>query len=98
VSAQRIKLIEQHVHDAMPVSHMQVEDESHLHAGHEGAKSGLGHFSLLVVSEIFADMSPLQRHRLINQAMGNLFKTDIHALTIQAMTQVEYDAMGQSTR
>jgi len=64
-------------------SSMKIEDESHLHAGHAGAKSGKGHFKLTINSEKFKGMRPLQKHRLIYEALGDLMETDIHALTIQ---------------
>ena len=69
---------------------LQVEDESHLHVGHEGAKGGLGHFRVLVVSDKFHGQSPIKRHRLVYQAMGDLMQTDIHALTIDAFTPDEF--------
>ena len=62
---------------------LQIEDESHLHAGHAGAKSGKGHFRLAIGSEKFQGLRPLQKHRLIYDALGDLMQTDIHALTIQ---------------
>ncbi len=63
-------------------SNLHIEDESHLHAGHAGAKSGKGHFRLTISSEKFNDLRPLQKHRLIYDALGDLMETDIHALTI----------------
>ena len=69
---------------------LQVEDESHMHVGHEGAKGGLGHFRVLVVSDKFRGQSPIKRHRLIYQAVGELMQTDIHALAIEAFTPDEF--------
>ena len=61
-----------------------IEDESHLHAGHAGAASGHGHFRLRIVSVGFAGMAPVARHRAVYAALGELMKTDIHALGIDA--------------
>ena len=69
---------------------LQVDDESHMHVGHEGAKGGLGHFRVLVVSDRFRGQSPIKRHRLVYQAMGDLMQTDIHALAIDAFTPDEF--------
>ncbi len=69
---------------------LQVDDEGYMHVGHEGAKSGLGHFRVLVVSDKFQGQSPIKRHRLVYQAMGELMQTDIHALTIEAFTPEEF--------
>ena len=69
---------------------LQVDDEGHMHVGHEGAKSGLGHFRVLVVSDKFQGQSPVKRHRLVYRAMGDLMQTDIHALAIEAFTPDEF--------
>lgn len=95
MTAERMKQIEDHLQSALPVEHLDVADESHLHAGHPGARDGRGHFRVLVISEAFADKSPLQRHRLVYDAVGSLMQTDIHALSIQAMTPTEYRTTDQ---
>lgn len=66
-----------------PVS-LVVEDESHLHAGHAGARDGRGHFRVEVVSAAFEGMGPIARHRAVYAAVGDLMVTDIHALAIVA--------------
>ncbi|WP_290780347.1 BolA family protein [Arenimonas sp.] len=71
-----------------PVS-LEVEDESHKHAGHAGARDGRGHFAVSVVSEAFAGLAPLARHRKVYAALGELMTTDIHALSIHARTTSE---------
>ncbi len=74
---------------ALQPSHLEITDESHKHAGHEGARDGRGHFSLDIVSEAFAGLAPLARHRRVYQAMGDMMQTDIHALSIRARTPAE---------
>jgi BolA family transcriptional regulator, general stress-responsive regulator len=71
-----------------PVS-LEIEDESHRHAGHAGAADGRGHFRVDVVSEAFAGLGPIARHRAIYAALGELMTTDIHALSIRARTPSE---------
>ena len=66
-----------------PVS-LEVADDSHKHAGHAGARTGQGHFSVHVVSQAFAGKPPLARHRLVYAALGAMMETDIHALSIHA--------------
>ena len=66
-----------------PVS-LEIIDESHLHAGHSGARDGGGHFLLRIVSEQFAGKSAMARHRMIYSALGEMMKREIHALNIQA--------------
>lgn len=69
----------------------QVEliDDSHLHAGHAGARDGRGHFRVRVVSEDFAGLKTLQRHQLVYRALAELMQTDIHALGITALTPAD---------
>ena len=68
---------------------LEIEDESHRHAGHAGAADGRGHFSVDVVSEAFAGLGPIARHRAVYAAVGELMTTDIHALSIRARTPSE---------
>jgi BolA protein len=66
-----------------------VKDQSHLHAGHEGAKDGRGHFDVTIVSDDFAETSRIQRHRMVYDVLSDLLQTDIHALRIKALTPSE---------
>ncbi|MEX1200395.1 MAG: BolA family protein [Methylophaga sp.] len=68
---------------------LEIIDESHLHAGHAGNTGG-GHFNVLIVSEQFAGLLPLKRHRLVFDAVGDLMQKQIHALSIQAKTPAEF--------
>ncbi|QNP42026.1 BolA family transcriptional regulator [Lysobacter terrestris] len=68
---------------------LEIEDESHKHAGHAGARDGRGHFRVDVVSGAFAGLSPIARHRAVYAAVGELMTTDIHALAIRARTPQE---------
>ena len=60
-----------------------VQDDSHLHAGHAGAREGR-HFSVRVVSERFTGVSRAARHRLVYDAVASLIPAGIHALAIDA--------------
>lgn len=66
-----------------------VKDQSQLHAGHEGAKDGKGHFDVTIVSAEFAGQKRLERHRMVYDALTELLQTDIHALRIRAFTPSE---------
>jgi BolA family transcriptional regulator, general stress-responsive regulator len=59
------------------------EDDSHLHAGHAGAREG-GHYGLRLVSPRFAGLTRVARHRLIYDALGPLAAVGVHALRIDA--------------
>ncbi len=60
-----------------------IEDESHRHAGHAGARDG-GHFILDIVAPVFAGKTTVARHRLVYDAVGDLMRGKIHALAINA--------------
>ena len=69
---------------AFPAASIEITDESHLHAGHTGARSGKGHFAVEIRADEFNGNGILQRHRMIYDALGDLMLTDIHALRITA--------------
>lgn len=71
-----------------PVS-LEVVDDSARHAGHEGARDGRGHFNVEVVSQAFEGLGSLARHRTVYAALDTMMATDIHALSIRAMTPEE---------
>lgn len=62
---------------------LEVLDDSARHAGHAGARSG-GHFRVALVSRSFAGRPPLERHRMVYEALAPLMGQGIHALNIAA--------------
>jgi len=70
-------------------SRLELIDDSHLHAGHAGARSGGGHYRLTIVSTAFDGKNTLARHRLVYDALGELMHREIHALAIQASSPSE---------
>jgi BolA protein len=81
--------IERRLAAAFQPESLLVEDESHLHAGHAGARDGRGHFRVSLVAEVFNGMPVLARHRAVYAALGELMQTDIHALAIEAVASDE---------
>lgn len=71
---------------ALQPEHIDIIDESHLHAGHAGSRSGGGHYKLHIVSPRFVGLNTLARHRVIYSALGEMMRLEIHALNIQALT------------
>jgi BolA protein len=94
VSEPRLVRIRAALESALQPRALELEDESHHHAGHAGARDGRGHFRVRVVSEAFAGKPPLARHRIVYAALGELMQTDIHALSIQALTPAEAGSCG----
>lgn len=68
---------------------IEIMDESARHAGHEGAKSGGGHYFLTIVSREFSGKSTLIRHRLVYTVLKEMMHKDIHALSVKAYTPEE---------
>jgi BolA protein len=89
MNARRLALIHERLETALAPQDLTVADDSHLHAGHEGARDGRGHFRVRVICGRFTGLPPLQRHRLIYAALGEMMQTDIHALVITALTPEE---------
>lgn len=64
---------------------LTVSDESHLHAGHSGARpEGQTHFRVKVVSKAFAGKTLVQQHRMINEALAEELAGPVHALAIRS--------------
>ena len=77
--------ITRRLEQALVPSHLEVRNDSAMHAGHAGDDgSGESHFSVDVVSERFVGMSRLERQRAVNTALADLLRDRIHALSIKA--------------
>lgn len=80
----RVERIRALLASALQPEALEVVDDSHKHAGHEGARDGRGHFTVRITSATFAGKAPLARHRAVYAALGEMMQTDIHALAIEA--------------
>jgi BolA protein len=74
---------------ALTPDHLEVRDDSHLHAGHAGAREGR-HFSVRITSAQFAGCTRVARHRLVYDALRSLMPAGIHALAIEAHAPGEH--------
>ena len=63
---------------------LEIRDDSARHAGHAGAASGAGHFSVTIVSEHFLGLTRLARHRAVLDRVADLIPFPVHALAIDA--------------
>ena len=86
---ERIVLFEASLHQQLQPSHLTIEDESHLHAGHAGAASGGGHFRITLTALAFTGLSRVARHRLVYEALSAYMPAEIHALAIHALAPNE---------
>ncbi|HJP09674.1 MAG TPA: BolA family protein [Arenicellales bacterium] len=85
----RVEMIRQRLSVHLDPESVEIEDQSHLHAGHAGAASGGGHFEVVVVAQNFSGLNMLARHRLVYDALGEAMRNEIHALSIKAYTPDE---------
>ncbi len=82
--------IQRKIRERLSPSILEVKDESHLHAGHAGAREGgQSHFRLLVVAEQFEGLTPVARQRLINDILREELAGPIHALAMKTQTPAE---------
>ena len=89
MSDDRRERLTRRLDQGLGTDHLEVIDDSHRHAGHAGAADGRGHFTVLVVSQRFAGLGTLKRHKLVYEVVGDMMATDIHALSIQALAPGE---------
>lgn len=85
----RVEMIRERLEKTLGPASLEIVDESHLHVGHPGARDGRGHFRVRIVSDLFAGLPRLARHRRVYAALGELMQTDIHALNIEALSSDE---------
>ena len=78
------------IRQEIDVLKIQIIDESHKHANHQKDTKG-GHFKLFIVSDVFIDMNLLNRHKLIYKILDKMMKIEIHALSMQILTNQEYE-------
>lgn len=83
--------IERSLREALSPEVLDVKDESHLHAGHAGAREGgESHFRLLIVSSRFEGLSRVARQRAVNDILKAELKEHIHALAMRTLTPEEH--------
>lgn len=80
--------IEAELRAALTPLAIEVTDDSHLHAGHAGAREGR-HFSVRIISTRFAGLTRIARHRLVYDILARWLPRGIHALALTALTPDE---------
>lgn len=76
--------------EALAPARLEIEDESHRHAGHAGHDPrGESHFRVTVVSGRFAGLSRVERHRIVNALLADELKDRVHALALRTLTPAE---------
>jgi len=86
---ERIAEMQKLLREKLQAQDVDITDDSHLHAGHAGARDGAGHFTLTIIAPGFEGKSSVERHRLVYAALGEMMGPDIHALSIKALSPDE---------
>lgn len=85
----RMEQIRARLQAALAPQEMVLDDDSALHAGHAGAASGGGHYTLRIISSKFEGLKLVTRHRLVYDSVHDMMHRDIHALAITALAPSE---------
>lgn len=85
----RQTLIESRLREALPLTHLEVLNESHNHSAGQDT-----HFKIVAVSEAFAGVRPVARHQRIYAVLGDELKNGLHALALHLYTPDEWAAAG----
>lgn len=84
------ELIERKVRDGLPVAHLALENESHMHSG----PATDSHFKLVLVSEAFEGLRLVQRHQRVYGLLTDVLAGPVHALALHTFTPAEWAARG----
>ena len=88
--AERVARVEARLRASFAPDHLEVDDESHHHRGHAGAKDGRAHLRVRIVAGRFSGVSRIERHRMVYLALGEELESEVHALAIQVLTPEEW--------
>ncbi len=88
--------IRERLQEAFEPVHVAVEDQSGRHVGHAGASGG-GHYAVTLVAQAFEGKSLIEQHRMVNEALGDLFKDKVHALALKTYSPAQW-SVARSTR
>ena len=89
----RAQKIQHLLEESLAATRVAIHDDSQSHAGHAGAGAGGGHFYATIVADVFSGKTPLQRHQLVYAALGDMMRSEIHALSIKAYTPTEFERL-----
>ena len=88
--------IERILRERFQPSHFELRDDSAEHVGHAGASSGGGHYHVLIVSAAFEDQPLIERHRMVNDALREMFGEKIHALGLKTVAPSQWPGEGDA--
>jgi BolA protein len=93
----RVERIRERLQAALAPRELELADDSALHAGHAGAASGGGHYSVRIVADRFEGVKLVTRHRLVYDSVHDMMHSEIHALAITALAPSELKDAGSGS-
>lgn len=78
--------IQQKVANALQCEHLELINESHMHAGPRTDS----HFKLIVVSRDFSGLARIKRHQLVYRILSEELANTVHALALHLYTPDEW--------
>ena len=83
------KTISTQLSNLITVSYLELKDSTGKHVHHDNFDGGL-HLSAIIVSDDFNNLSLLERHQLVYNALGSMIKNEIHAFSMKTFTNSEW--------
>jgi len=87
--------LEARLRSALDATHVEVVDESHLHAGHAGARDGGGHYRAVIVSDRFDGLNRVKAQQLVYGVVEDWMGGQIHALSMKTLTPAAWAARSE---
>jgi|TARA_Y100000996_G_scaffold268002_1_gene211009 BolA protein len=82
--------IKKRLEEKLDLIHFEIKDFTGRHLNHKLHEGGF-HLETTIVSDSFTDKSLIERHRIVYDAMGELMKHEIHALSMKTLTKAEWE-------
>ena len=82
--------IKKRLEEKLDLIHFEIKDFTGRHLNHKLHEGGF-HLETTIVSNSFTDKSLIERHRIVYDAMGELMKHEIHALSMKTLTKAEWE-------
>lgn len=90
----REQRIKEQIQTSLQIEFLDIVNESRMHNVPVGAET---HFKVTVVSEQFAELKTIQRHRLLNQILAEELSSGLHALSLHLFTKEEWETRKKTT-
>tara|TARA_B100001758_G_C18415976_1_gene619710 strand:+ start:4922 stop:5191 length:270 start_codon:yes stop_codon:yes gene_type:complete len=84
------KEIKTRLSQKMDLAHFEIKDFTGRHLNHKLHEGGF-HLEAVIVSKAFIEKNLIERHRMVYEAMGELMKHEIHALSMKTLTPKEWE-------